>query len=107
MTVKQLINATTDIDTQYINDLIAKNDNIIITKKYKYIYTLLITIARKAIQENNFNIEYLFEPKHKLIIDVKNNIDINISMIQKEWHNFINDYKNNNIQFTNLYYIDS
>ena len=78
MSVGQLKNVTTKLDTSYIGDKCKRNKDF-------YIYSVLTTIARKALQEKNKDIEFIMESRHKLTDDVITNILDNVSNIQPEW----------------------
>ena len=82
MTFNQLINATTKMDISMIG-YERKRD------KMFYSYAVLITIARKAVQEGNNDVCFLLESRHKLTEDVRFIILENINNIKPEWEVFL------------------
>ena len=97
MTKQQFQSYTTKIDIDYFESIF----NYKPTNKKHYIYCYLMTIARKAIEEQNKNLSFLFEDRHKLTMDTRNTLNNSEYMrkkVYKGWLAFLQDYQFNNLE---------
>ena len=83
MTTVQLKKATTQMDLDKISNSIGKT---------KYIYSVLLTIARKAVKNQNKDCDYLLDVKHMLTAETKTFLTENYTKCKKEWCDFLTNY---------------